>query len=51
MVEISFEGDRIRLEVQGLDKLWALKSQLEFPLAQVRSVRKDAEPALGWWWR
>jgi hypothetical protein len=49
MVEISFEGDRIRLEVQGLDKLWALKSQLEFPLAHVRSVRKDAEPALGWW--
>ena len=49
MVEISFQGDRIRLEVQGLDKLWALKSQLEFPLAHVSSVRKDAEPARGWW--
>ena len=49
MVEITIHGDRIRLEVQGWDKLWAVKSQLEFPLAHVRSVRKDPEPALGWW--
>ncbi len=49
MVEISLPGDRIRFEVQGWDKLWAFRSQLEFPLAHVRSVRQDAEPALGWW--
>jgi hypothetical protein len=49
MVDISIQGDRIRLEVQGWDKLWALRSQLEFPLAHIRSVRKDPEPALGWW--
>jgi hypothetical protein len=49
MVEISFEGDRIRLEVQGWHKLWAMRSQLEFPLSHIKSVRRDAEPALGWW--
>lgn len=49
MVEISLLGDRIRFEVQGWDRLWALKSQLEIPLAHVRSVRVDAEPARGWW--
>ena len=49
MVEISIAGDRIRLEVQGWDKLWAFRSQLEFPLAHVRSVRQDPGPALGWW--
>jgi len=49
VVDISFEGDRIRFEVQGWDKLWALRSQLEFPLAHVVSVRQDSEPALGWW--
>lgn len=48
-MNISIEGDRIRFEVQGWDKLWALKSQLEFPLDHVRSVRHDPEPARGWW--
>ncbi|MEO8140054.1 MAG: hypothetical protein ABI742_10425, partial [Gemmatimonadota bacterium] len=48
MVEISINGDRIHLEVIGLDKLWALKSQLEFPIAHVQSVRHDPEPARGW---
>ena len=32
MVEVSIVGDRLRLEVQGLDELWSLKSQLELPL-------------------
>ena len=27
------------VEVQGLDKLWALKSRLEIPLAHVKGVR------------
>jgi len=49
MVEISVLGDRVRFEVQGWDKLWALKSRLEIPLAHVRSVRVDPEPARGWW--
>ncbi len=49
MVEITLQGDRIRFEVQGWDRLWALKSQLEIPLAHIRSVRMDAEPARGWW--
>ncbi len=49
MVEINIYGDRIQLSVQGWDKLWAIKSQLEFPLAHVTSVRHDPEPARGWW--
>lgn len=49
MVTVSVEGDRVRFEVRGLDKLWALKSELEFPLAHIREVRIDPEPARGWW--
>jgi hypothetical protein len=49
MVEISIHGDRVRFEVQGWDKLWALRSQLEIPLAHIRSARIDPEPARGWW--
>jgi hypothetical protein len=49
MVHISIHGDRIRFEVEGWDKLWALKSHLEIPVAHIRSVRVDPEPARGWW--
>ena len=49
MVVVSIDGDRVRFDVEGWDKLWALKSQLEIPLAHVRAVRADPEPARGWW--
>jgi len=49
MVNVVVQGDRVRFEVEGWDKLWALKSQLELPLAHIRSVRADPEPARGWW--
>jgi len=49
MVRVSVHGDLVRFEVEGWDKLWALKSSLEFPLAHIRSARVDPEPARGWW--
>ena len=49
MVEISIEGDRVHLDVEGLDKLWSLRSRLDIPLAHIRSVRTDPEAARGWW--
>jgi hypothetical protein len=49
MVSVSVEDDRVRFEVQGWDKLWAFKSQLEIPLSHIESVRVDPEPARGWW--
>jgi hypothetical protein len=49
MVEVTVQGDRVRFVVQGWDKLWALKSELEIPLAHITSARIDPEPARGWW--
>ena len=49
MVHVSIEGDRVRFEVEGWDKLWSLKSQLEIPLLHVVDARVDPEPARGWW--
>lgn len=49
MVDVTVHDDRITFEVEGLDKLWALKSRLEIPLAHVKSVRYDADAAKGWW--
>lgn len=49
MVDVSVEGDRVRFDVDGWDKMWALKSRLEIPLEHITSVRVDPEPARGWW--
>jgi len=49
MVNIRIEGDRVHFEVEGWDKLWALKSHLEIPLGHMIAVRADPEPARGWW--
>ena len=48
MVTLSIAGDRLHLDVQGRDKLWALKSTLDIPLSHISSVRADPEPARGW---
>ena len=49
MVSVSIHGDRVHFDVEGWDKLWALKSSLEIPLVHIRSARVDPEPARGWW--
>jgi len=48
MVRASIIDGRLRLELQGLRKLWVLQSRLEFPLERVRGVRLDPEVAPDW---
>ena len=50
MVSVSQQGDDILFTVQGLHKLWALKSSLTIPRAHIRGARQDAE-ALNHWWK
>ena len=49
MVEVTVSSGILNLEVKGWDKLWALKSRLEIPLANIRGVRADPRVARGWW--
>ncbi|KAA9339284.1 hypothetical protein F0P96_01265 [Hymenobacter busanensis] len=53
MVRITREGDTFLFDVQGLHKLWALKSYLRVPAAHVTSARQDPAALGGWWkgWR
>ncbi len=41
MATISIDARELIVHVQGLDKLWALKSQLTIPLAHVRGATVD----------
>lgn len=49
MVQIEFFGDKLHLHVMGADKLWALKSSLEIPLAHITGIRADPSIAHGWY--
>jgi hypothetical protein len=49
MVDIIVEGDHFIFEVEGWDKLWALKSRLAIPIAHVKGARVDEDAAKGWW--
>ncbi|GLW30444.1 hypothetical protein [Actinoplanes regularis] len=43
--DVRVDGDTLVIDVQGLDKLWALKSRLEIPLANVTGA--TADPGIG----
>jgi|SRR5579862_7232667 len=49
MVDVSVDGDRAIFLVEGFDKLWALRSRLEIPLAHITGVTVDPAQARGWW--
>jgi hypothetical protein len=49
MVTVTFTPTTAIFEVEGLDKLWALRSRLELPLAHITGVRADPSVASGWW--
>lgn len=41
MAQVHIDGDRLVVAIEGLDKLWSLKSRLEIPLANVRGATAD----------
>ncbi|MGI5499211.1 hypothetical protein [Lentzea sp. CA-135723] len=41
MAVVSVQGQDLVVEMEGLDKLWALKSRLTIPLANVRGATVD----------
>jgi hypothetical protein len=49
MVDVTIAEGKACFEVEGLDKLWSLKSRLEIPLAHIRGVHADPTVARGWW--
>jgi hypothetical protein len=48
MVKPEIIGDTLHLHVEGLDKLWAFKSELAIPLRHIAGVRTDAELTKKW---
>lgn len=49
MVSISITDGTAIFDVQGMDKVWALKGQIRIPLAHISGAVIDIEAARGWW--
>ena len=47
MAHVSINGDDLVVEIEGMDKLWSLKSRLVIPLANVRGATADPGIAAG----
>jgi hypothetical protein len=48
MVDLSIDGERLIVEVRGVDRLLAARRRIDVPLAHVRSVRADPDAARRW---
>jgi hypothetical protein len=48
VAEVELTEDALIVHVRGMDRLWALKSRLEIPLAHVVGAEIDPEVAQGW---
>jgi hypothetical protein len=45
MTKVSVSDGKLVIDVQGLDKIWALKSRLEIPIEHISGVRRaEDEP-------
>jgi hypothetical protein len=49
MVRAEIIGATLHLHVEGMDKVWALKSELSIPLQHITSVRTDEEVTKQWY--
>ena len=49
MVQVDIDGDRAVFEVQGLHRVWAMRSRLEIPLAHITAVEANPDQVRRWW--
>ena len=49
MVDVAIDGDTAVFNVEGLHKLWSLRSRLQIPLAHILEVEANAEQVGRWW--
>ena len=48
MAEVELTESALIVQVQGMDRIWTLKSRLEIPLAHVVGAQVNPEVAQGW---
>jgi hypothetical protein len=49
MVDVTIQDDRAVFNVEGLHKLWSLKSEMQIPLAHITDVEANPDQVRRWW--
>ena len=49
MVQVTIRDDRAIFNVEGMDRLWAFRSELEIPVSHIVGVVHDPEQVGRWW--
>jgi len=49
MVNVSLDGATLRLTIEGMDQIWALKSTLSFRIEHISEVTRDPAGIHDWW--
>ena len=49
MVNVSVDGTRAIFTVEGMHKLWAMRNQIEIPLAHITGVEVNHDQVSNWW--
>jgi hypothetical protein len=49
LVNVTVDGDEAVFEVEGFDKLWALRSRLTIPLAHLTRAEINHDEVGRWW--
>jgi hypothetical protein len=43
MARVEIAGDRLSVQIEGMDRLWSLRSRLEIPLAHASGAGADPD--------
>jgi hypothetical protein len=49
MVKTTIQDDTLAIDMQGADKLWALRSHIDIPLTNITGIKRDPEKTRRWW--
>ena len=48
MAHVEVDGDHLTVQIEGMDRLWTLKSRLDIPLRHITDAEPDGEAGRGW---
>jgi hypothetical protein len=49
MASVSIQDNTLVVDIQGADKLLALRSHIDIPMANIAGIRHDPEETRRWW--
>ena len=49
MVDVTIDNASVLFEIKGLHQFWAMRKEIQIPFRNIRQMRPDPNPPMGWW--